>query len=83
MANSVLHSASSLVGGSVTITLSQADGPVRVEVTDDGADGLPTLSPADSSAEGGRGLQLVDALAARWDCYTDCGRTTTWCEIPA
>ena len=52
--------------GLVTLSV-RADPPsVRVVVHDSNPE-LPTLGPeADESAEGGRGLRLVDALATRW-----------------
>jgi len=37
-----------------------------VEVTDRNGAGVPELRPADRDAEGGRGLQLVAGIAARW-----------------
>ncbi|WP_372441041.1 ATP-binding protein [Actinacidiphila acididurans] len=38
---------------------------LRVEVGDAG-DGVPVVRAAGDEAEGGRGLALVDALAAKW-----------------
>jgi hypothetical protein len=32
-------------------------------------------------SEAGRGLQLVDALAARWDYSHDAADTVTWFEL--
>lgn len=89
--NSVIHSRSHLDGGTVTITLSRSPGDgltarnsIRVEVRDDGAAGLPSLLPVDGFAVSGRGLHLVDALAAAWNCARDpAGTTTTWAEVIA
>jgi hypothetical protein len=39
------------------------------------------LRPAGSGAEGGRGLFLVDSLAARWGFERDGDRTTIWFEL--
>lgn len=87
--NSALHSASARPGGTVTIAVaeipSEADdgtGLVRVEVTDDGAPGLPVMRTAGDADESGHGLHLVNALAARWGCRRDdSGTTTTWFEL--
>jgi anti-sigma regulatory factor (Ser/Thr protein kinase) len=90
--NSVVHSRSGLDGGTVTITLRPSPGAglgvhphrVRVEVTDDGAAGLPVLRPVAMCEVGGRGLHLVDALASAWNCARDpAGTTTTWAEVVA
>ena len=87
--NSIVHSRSRLDGGTVTVTLLRSPGgtlnerdSIRVEVTDDGAASLPALRAMDSSAAGGRGLHLVDALAASWNCARDpAGTTTTWADV--
>jgi hypothetical protein len=55
---------------------------LRIEVTDDGAEVLPTLRLAGGDDEAGRGLELVDALAVRWESRRDsAGKTTTWAEL--
>lgn len=52
-----------------------------VEV-DDGSPGRrPTVRTADSDAENGRGLVLVDALATSWGVSED--GTRTWCALKA
>ena len=52
--------------GLVTLTIRTDPPSVRVVVHDDNPT-LPTLGPADDeTAEGGRGLRLVDTLASRW-----------------
>ena len=87
--NSIVHSRSRLDGGTVTVTLLRSPGgtlngrdSIRVEVTDDGAASLPVLRPTDSATVGGRGLHLVDALAASWNCARDpAGTTTTWADV--
>jgi anti-sigma regulatory factor (Ser/Thr protein kinase) len=64
--NSVKHSGSGASGEIVTVAVMTGDGVVRVEVTDRSGPGVPELRPAGRDAEGGRGLQLVAGLAARW-----------------
>ncbi|MFF9176054.1 ATP-binding protein [Streptomyces sp. NPDC014793] len=55
----------------------------RVEVTDPDAGALPVLLPATGTAESGRGLALVDALALRWGVDQGPDHKTVWCELPA
>ena len=76
--NSVRHTRSGAPGETVTVTVRAGDGVVRVEVTDRGGAGVPGLRPAGRDAEGGRGLQLVAGLAARWGWQRRGGRTVTW-----
>jgi anti-sigma regulatory factor (Ser/Thr protein kinase) len=80
--NSVLHSDSRHDGGTVTITVADVGHALRIEVTDDGAAEVPALRLASGDDEAGRGLELVDALAARWESRRDtAGKTTTWAEL--
>lgn len=80
--NSVRHSASGLPGRTVTVTVLSSSEITRVQVTDMGGTTVPALRPGVSGmADGGRGLRLVDALAARWGFEQDGGHTTTWFEI--
>jgi anti-sigma regulatory factor (Ser/Thr protein kinase) len=78
--NSVRHSGSGAAGETVTVAVRVGDGMVRVEVTDRAGPGRPELRPAGRDAEGGRGLQLVAALAARWGTRRRGRRTVTWFE---
>ena len=64
--NSIRHSRSGAAGGTVTVAVTAGDGLVRVEVTDRSSPGAPELRSAGADAEGGRGLQLVAGLTARW-----------------
>jgi anti-sigma regulatory factor (Ser/Thr protein kinase) len=81
--NSVRHSSSAAPGETVTVAVIAGGGIVRVEVTDRAGPGTPELRPADDDAEGGRGLQLVAGLAARWGWRRRRGgRLVTWFELP-
>jgi anti-sigma regulatory factor (Ser/Thr protein kinase) len=83
VANSVRHSASGLPGRAVTVTLLSSGDVTRVQVTDRSGATVPTLRPGVSgTASGGRGLYLVDSLAARWGFERDGEHTTTWFELP-
>jgi hypothetical protein len=42
---------------------------------------VPELRPASADAEDGRGLGLVEGLAARWGWRRRGARTVTWFEI--
>jgi anti-sigma regulatory factor (Ser/Thr protein kinase) len=77
--NSVRHSRSGAPGETVAVIA--GDGVVQVEVTDRSGPGVPSLTPAAQDAEGGRGLQVVARLAARWGWRRRGGRTLTWFEI--
>jgi anti-sigma regulatory factor (Ser/Thr protein kinase) len=79
--NSVRHSGSGVPGETVTVAVRAGDGIIRVEVTDRTGPGIPELRPAGSDAEGGRGLQLVADLAARWGWRRRGGQTVTWFEL--
>jgi len=79
--NSVRHSGSAAAGETVTVAVIAKDGVVRVEVSDRAGTGTPQLRPASRDAEGGRGLQLVARLAARWGWRRRGGRMVTWFEL--
>ena len=79
--NSVRHSVSGLPGRTVTVTVLGSGAVTRVQVTDMSGTTVPALRPGVPGMEGGRGLHLVDALAARWGFEQDDGHTTTWFEL--
>jgi anti-sigma regulatory factor (Ser/Thr protein kinase) len=80
--NSVRHSASGLPGRTVTVTVLSGGDVTRVQVTDMSGTTVPALRhPVSGMAGGGRGLHLVDALAARWGFEQDGGHTTSWFEL--
>lgn len=82
VSNSVMHSGSAVPGGLVTVTVAAGAEGVRVEVTDRSGDGVPVLRPAaGGEAECGRGMRIVDDLAARWGYQRGGGFATTWFEL--
>ena len=81
--NSVRHSGSGAPGETVTVVVIAGDGIVRVEVTDRAGEGTPELRLVHRDAEGGRGLQLVAGLAARWGWRRRGGRMVTWFVLRA
>ena len=65
-ANALLHTASGH-GGTFEVAIYPRPFSVRVEVRDCGAAQAPGIrQPADTCAEDGRGLGLVELLADRW-----------------
>jgi anti-sigma regulatory factor (Ser/Thr protein kinase) len=73
--NAVVHGA-----GSVGVRVLGTDGGVRVEVTDEST-AVPVVRRADTEAEGGRGLALVEALAVRWGVLPLPDGKTVWFEV--
>ncbi|BBC96387.1 ATP-binding protein [Streptomyces griseofuscus] len=70
-------------GTPVRVRLVAPDGPgrTRVEVTDPDPRRMPALLSAAETAECGRGLVLVAALAERWGVERGPGGKTVWCEV--
>lgn len=90
--NAIEHTWSGWPGGMVTVTFCEGRSPgeLRITVTDDGSmgpDAGPWLWPGPETgepAESGRGLSIVDALAADWGrCESAPRGWSAWCEIPA
>jgi anti-sigma regulatory factor (Ser/Thr protein kinase) len=65
LTNSIQH-AQPLGEEDLQVTWEVEDEGLRISVTDGGGTGLPTQKTASSVALGGRGLQIVDALAQHW-----------------
>ncbi|MEU9831206.1 ATP-binding protein [Streptosporangium sp. NPDC048047] len=82
--NAVVHSDSGRIpGGSVTVCLGVVDDALHVEVIDDGsADSVPFVRAADSDSDGGRGLLLVELLAAEWGVRDGRDGTAVWFRLP-
>ncbi|MHC3468082.1 ATP-binding protein [Streptomyces sp. 7R007] len=72
--NALVHAATPF-----RLTLSAAHGVLRCEVHDTGRR-VPRLLDA-GTAESGRGLFLVDALALRWGCHREGDGKTVWFEL--
>jgi len=82
-ANAVRHSASG-DGGEFEVAVSVAGGLVRVEVGDQGGACEPRLTGEDGAPDtltGGRGLRIVDALAAKWGHTGDELGRVVWFEV--
>ena len=75
VANAVLHARTDLCF-SIDITPPL----IRISVTDQSTR-VPTLRHYDASDVTGRGLALVDALAANWGVDTTDDGKSVWCEV--
>jgi hypothetical protein len=53
----------------------------RLVVCDGGGPGMPRLVQGGELAEGGRGLRVVEALAARWGSFRLAGALAVWCDF--
>ncbi len=80
--NAVRHGLALPGGGLIARWHVAADG-LRVEVVDGGPGPSGRRPAAGSEAEGGRGLELVEALAARWGSAPGVPGTVVWAELPA
>jgi len=77
--NSVQHSDSADPEGVIGVTVSGTLTSVTVEVADAGGAQAPQVRPAeDLDAEGGRGLQMVAALASEWGIRENAAGRVTW-----
>lgn len=78
--NAVMHTASG-GSGSFDISVHQVPALLRVEVTDRGSPAVPTVAAAGGLAASGRGLLLVEQLAARWGHRGGPAGRVVWCEL--
>lgn len=74
--NAVLHA----YGPQIRVRVLARGSRLRVEVFD-GSPSLPVQRSALPSAEGGRGLALVEALAAAWGVQAQPAGKTFWFEL--
>jgi anti-sigma regulatory factor (Ser/Thr protein kinase) len=73
--NAVLHG-----GGEIELTMLTSVDTLRIEVRDSSAR-LPRLRQPELYDASGRGLHIVDALAARWGTEPDAGAKVVWFEL--
>jgi len=80
-ANAITHSRPA-ADGTISVEVSFGAEQARVAVTDGGHPfSTPHLRQPQADDEGGRGLQLVDALATHWGFTRGGTASTTWCEF--
>jgi anti-sigma regulatory factor (Ser/Thr protein kinase) len=77
--NSVLHADLGPLDA-ITLVLDVRDGLIRIEVRDAGSGFRPHVAASGPTAQPGRGLLLVGALADRWG-FTRSGPTRVWFEL--
>lgn len=68
-------------GSRPTLTVSRDDQLVRIEVADEEAAGVPLERDVDVTAEHGRGLLLVSALASAWGYDRSDEGKRIWVEL--
>ncbi|MFE4753567.1 ATP-binding protein [Streptomyces mirabilis] len=68
-------------GTPATLAVSMNGVHLRIEVHDPDTRALPTLLDANVESESGRGMALIDAVAARWGVQLRLDRKVTWCEL--
>lgn len=75
--NAVRHSC-----GPIDVRAYVRDGYLRLEVADAGVDATPVPRTAHPDDEGGRGMELVDKLSARWGWRTTTHSKVVWLDLP-
>jgi anti-sigma regulatory factor (Ser/Thr protein kinase) len=76
--NAVMHGPT---GGRVLVGYCLWREGARLVVCDGGGAGEPRLADHGAGTEGGRGLHVVDALAARWGSFRLAGSRVVWCDL--
>ena len=79
--NALRHTASGTAGEGSGSAMSCATISLRVEVYDAGARTTPQRRAHDLEAPGGRGLELLDALASRWGTLGGPEGRVVWFEL--
>ncbi|MGS2644082.1 ATP-binding protein [Streptosporangium sp. LJ11] len=82
--NAVAHSDSGRTAdGRVTVYVARTTTTVHVEVTDDGsAASAPAVRVPEADDDGGRGLWLVEMVAAGWGSHRDDAGGSVWFRVP-
>jgi serine/threonine-protein kinase RsbW len=76
--NALLHGPS---GGRVLVCYCLWRDGGRIVVCDAGGTTVPRLGDPAAADQGGRGLRVVDAIAARWDGFRIGQAQVVWCDI--
>jgi anti-sigma regulatory factor (Ser/Thr protein kinase) len=79
--NALRHTASGAAEGGFRVSYELREDRLRVEVYDAGARTAPQRRARDLEAPGGRGLELVDALASRWGTLGGLDGRVVWFEL--
>jgi anti-sigma regulatory factor (Ser/Thr protein kinase) len=78
--NAIVHASPHATDGRVGLTVDANEELARVEVTD-GYRGLPVVRSPRAGRPSGRGMILLDLLAARWGVTPDGEGKTVWFEV--
>lgn len=78
--NAVVHG-DAVVDGALDVGWDVEDEQVIVRVND-GSDARPELKQPDGTATGGRGLAIVDAIAADWGVRSAGSGKQVWARVP-
>lgn len=81
LANALRH-ARPLPGGCLRASWLFDHDCLIITVTDGGSETTPNALQQGATGEGGRGLAIVDALAAEWGVDDEDGRTSVWAALP-
>lgn len=79
LTNAVVHTKTDQV--SVLITMDEIRRILRVAVSDDGSGGAVLIPAEDPMSESGRGLLLLQVIAADWGVEADSVSRTVWFEV--
>ncbi|WP_449062207.1 ATP-binding protein [Planomonospora algeriensis] len=81
--NAITHSYSGrTAGGRVAVRVTRTSGGVHVEVADGGSvTGAPTMHVPEVDDDGGRGLWLVNLLAAAWGSHHGEAGGSVWFRV--
>jgi serine/threonine-protein kinase RsbW len=79
--NAICHTATG-TEGAFEVTVQHDASSIRVQVTDGGSDTIPAPVPRSATfASSGRGLAMVDAIAARWGHHQAGHGRAVWFEL--
>jgi anti-sigma regulatory factor (Ser/Thr protein kinase) len=67
--------------GPISVHANVRDGFLRLEVTDSSVDRCPHPRDADPDDEGGRGMELVEKMSARWGWRTTESSKVVWLDL--
>lgn len=81
LGNALRH-ASSLPDGQFAVDWGLGELGVEIAVTDGGGATTPGVLDAGPDATGGRGLTIVESVAARWGVEHHGAQTTVWAVVP-
>lgn len=81
LGNALRH-ASSLPDGLLAVDWGLGELGVEIAVTDGGGATRPAVLNAEPTAIGGRGLSIVESVAARWGVERRGAQTTVWAVVP-